>query len=67
MHSNPSLPDLMLLLVPPGEDPFTLEMKVPISAIATDTAAFLREAGQLFGTTLKLEHLNMTVLEHDGT
>ena len=63
MHSNPSLGDLMLLLVPAGEDPFNLDVNVPISDIAPDPATFLREATQFFGTPLKDEHLNMTTLE----
>lgn len=63
MHSNPSLPDLMLLLVPAGEDPFGLDVKLPVFRIAHDPSEFLREATQLFGTTLVPEHLKMTVLE----
>ena len=62
MHSNPSLPDLMLLLVPPGEDPSTLEMKVPISAIATDTAAFFERS-----KTVVWHDSEAGTLEHDGT
>ena len=63
MHSNPSLADLMLLLVPAGDNPFDLDANAPVLEIASEPSAFLREATQFFGTPLRDEHLKMTVLE----
>jgi hypothetical protein len=53
----------MLVLIPAGEDPLFVDAHAPVLEIAREPAVFLREATQFFGTPLKDEHLNMTVLE----
>ena len=63
MHSNPSLGDLTLFLCPAGEDPLFIDATAPILEIVREPDVFLREATPFFGTPLKDEHLNMTVLE----
>ena len=40
-----------------------IDATAPILEIAREPDVFLREATQFFGRDLKIEHLNMTVLE----
>ena len=61
MTAGSCLPDLLLLLFKPGEDPFFIDSTAPVEDIVHDGKLFINEASQFFGVQLGPEHLAMTV------